>query len=178
LSADTLWCPCFLGDARSQGHVTAHNREHWSPGSPSPLDREWSTRRRQTSQVPESTLYPHAPLADPGWLDDTTVTECLRVRPSACLHRVGFLQLYNFSGFYDATCVRVPPVLHGAPRGLPRRICYRPADGLWPGGTCTHWLSITHFTRATLAPDSKVSVIHFVLAHASQCSANIHIYNT
>ncbi|MCP4286586.1 MAG: hypothetical protein GY792_19425 [Gammaproteobacteria bacterium] len=89
-----------------------------------------STRSRQTSQVPESTLCTHAPLSDPGWLDDTTVTECLRVLPSAYMQSVGFPRLYNFSGFNDAACVLATTVLHGDPRGIPRRIRYRPADGI------------------------------------------------
>jgi hypothetical protein len=74
-------------------------------------------RGSQTSQVPESTLCTHAPLSDPGWLVDTTVTECHRVLPSACLHGVGFPQLYNISGFNDAACVLATTVLHGDPRG-------------------------------------------------------------
>ena len=126
--------------------------------------------------VPKSTLCTHAPLLDlcacghaqagPGWIDDPTVTQRHRVLPSASMQRVGFPRLYNISGLDDAACVLATTVLHGYPRGIPRRIRYRPADGLWPGGNCTHWLIITNFTGATLAPHPKVSVINFILAHA------------
>ena len=113
--------PCgasvLLRDGRSQRHITGHHWENWSPGSPSLPDRESSTRSRQTSQVPESTLCTHAPLFDPGWLNNTTATQCRRVLPSACLERVGFPQLYNFSGFYHAACVLATTVLHAYPCG-------------------------------------------------------------
>ena len=71
-----------------------------------------------------------------------------RVLPSACMDNVGFPRLYNISGLNHAACVLASRVLHGAPRGLPRTCHYRPADGLWPGGTCTHWLRITNFNEA------------------------------
>ncbi len=67
--------------------------------------------------VPESTLCTYAPLLDPGWLDDTTVTEYRRVLPSAYIHHVGFPRLYNVSGFNDAACVLATTVLHAYPRG-------------------------------------------------------------
>ena len=140
-------------------------RSFWSSGAPSLPYRLVSSRGRQTSQVPESTLYTHAPLSDPGWLDDTTATECLRVLPSACLHRVGFPRLYNFSGFNDAACVLATTVLHGSPHGVPRRIRYRPADGLWSGGTCTHWLIMTNFRERPLLPIPRSQLYYFILAH-------------
>ncbi len=125
----------FLCCRRSQGHVTAHNRETWSPGSPSLRDRECSTRSRQTSQVPESTLCIHALLSDPGWLDVppslSTVECCL---PRACIASAS----HDSTTFQDSMtrpayslflCFTVRL------RGLPRRIRYQPADGLWLGGT-------------------------------------------
>lgn len=159
LSANTLRCHCFLGYGRSQGHITTHNCENWSPGSPFLLDRESSTRSRQTSQVPESTLCTHAPLLEPGWLDDTTVTECLRVLPSASMQSVGFPRLYNFSVLNDAACVLASTVLHGYPHGIPRRICYRPADGLWPGGDFHPLVDNNPFHGSDPASNPKVSVI-------------------
>ncbi len=36
-----------------------------------------------------------------------------------------------------------------------RRIRYQPADGLWLGGTCTHWLIMTNFMEAPFAPQSQ-----------------------
>ena len=79
--------------------------------------RDITSRSGQTSQVPESTLCTHAPLSDPGWLDDTTVTECRRVLPSAYMDCVGFPRLYTISGFNNAACVLAPTVLHVDPRG-------------------------------------------------------------
>ncbi len=61
--------------------VVTEELHHTSPGAfghPALLrllDRDCSSRRGQISQVPESTLCTLAPLYDPGWLDDTTVTE-------------------------------------------------------------------------------------------------------
>ena len=53
--------------------------------------------------------------------------------------------------------------------GIAREVRYQPADGLWLGGTFTHWLVITNFMEATFAPNPKVSVMSFFLAHAACC---------
>jgi len=145
LSANTSRFPVVLCRAGYRGTPLTTRKILDVPALPSCCTGLCYTRSLQTSQVPESTLCTHAPLSDPGWLVDTTVTECHRVLPSVCTDNVGFPRLYNISGFYHAACVLATTVLHGYPRGIPRRIRYRPADGLWSGGTYTHWLIITHF---------------------------------
>ena len=157
LSADTSRFPVVLCRSGSRGTPLTTRKMFDVPALPSCVTGLFHARGSQTSQVPESTLCTHAPLSDPGWLVDTTVTECHRVLPSACLHGVGFPQLYNISGFNDAACVLATTVLHGDPHGIPRRIRYRPADGLWSGGTCTHWLIITHFMGRPLPQSQGLS---------------------
>ena len=71
-----------------------------------------------------------------------------QVLPSVCMNNVDPWRLYNISGLNHAACVLASRELHGAPHGLPRTCRYRPADGRWPGGTCTHWLIITNFMEA------------------------------
>ena len=133
-----------------QGRGTSlHGSEDFDdPALPSVMTGLIYARSSLISQVPDSTLYTHAPLSDPGWPGDTTASECRRVLPSACLEGVGFPRLYSISGLNDAACVLATTVLHGAPHGLPRRVRYRPAGGRWPGGTCTHWMRITNFSEA------------------------------
>jgi hypothetical protein len=121
LSADTSRFPVCSVSLRVSKNAPGDSEDVDNPALPPCLTGLCHARSSQTSQVPESTQCTHAPLSDPGWLGDTTVTQCLQVLPSACLHRVGFPQLYNFSGFNDAACVLAPPVLHGYPSGIPRR---------------------------------------------------------
>jgi hypothetical protein len=149
LSADTLRFPVVLYRARRE--TPLHGSEDFDdPALPSVLTGLIHARSSQISQVPDSTLYTHAPLYDPGWPDDTTASQSRRVLPSAWLEGVGFPRLYNISGLHHAACVLAITVLHGDPYGIPRRICYRPAGGRWPGGNCTHWLRMTNFIQGAL----------------------------
>jgi hypothetical protein len=117
LSADTSRFPVVLYRTGDRRTPLATRKIFDVPALPSCCTGLFLARGSQTSQVPESTLCTHAPLFDPGWLDTTTVTECHRVLPSACLERVGFPRLYNFSGFDDAACVLATTVLHAYPHG-------------------------------------------------------------
>ena len=146
---------------RSERGTSLNGSEDFdNPALPSVLTGLIHARSSQISQVPDSTLETHAPLSAPGWPGNITASECFRVLPSASLEGVGFPRLYTVSGVYHAACVLATTVLHGEPHGVPRRVRYRPAGGRWPGGTCTHWLRMTHFMGTTLcAPFPKVSVI-------------------
>ncbi len=67
---------------RVSGNALATRKIFDVPALPSCYTGLCHARSSQTSQVPESTLCTHAPLFDPGWLDNTTVTKCRRVLPS------------------------------------------------------------------------------------------------
>ena len=80
LSADTLRSPLFSA-VQGKGTSLDGSEDFDNPALPSVLTGLIYARSSQTSQVPDSTLYTHAPLYDPGWPDDTTATGC----PGCCL---------------------------------------------------------------------------------------------